>query len=513
VVEQIEPKVFCIGFHKTGTTSLTKALSQLGYRVVGWPSYSAPMTHDTLHATARKLMECFDAFQDNPWPLLFKLADELYPGSKFILTTRDPDNWINSAIKHFGADETPMRELIYGLGLGSPKGNEEHYKSVMQAHNKNVLDYFIDRPQDLLVMDISDGDGWQKVCTFLSKPIPDTPFPHENRASSRAQTEAPGNWAKHAFVVGRNKQDLFHTARMTDFSLSPAVSLKSLNLKRLVPYASDFSNGDILYAATCRSQLDDPFLYVSQFQNADYVARIRARDVLRVATESPAGQPTFVFSIGRCGSTLTSNISKALGLPTFSEPDALVGPGVFKPDQPDRLVMDVLKASVMSMQHFAGRGDITIKMRAYSNIAVGWFTETFPEARFVFLYRRFEPWVKSYVKAFDLDVETLFFNLSTGVQAHRFLSQNGHLSALVSYEELTEDPISSAEKIFGHSLNEVQISAVRDELAHDSQQGIVKQNDFSREDIERRIEALRDHIGKSPMGPIIQESDILRGMQ
>jgi UDP-N-acetylmuramate-alanine ligase len=34
-IEEMETKVFCIGFHKTGTTSLAVALKTLGYRVTG----------------------------------------------------------------------------------------------------------------------------------------------------------------------------------------------------------------------------------------------------------------------------------------------------------------------------------------------------------------------------------------------------------------------------------------------------------------------------------------------
>jgi hypothetical protein len=27
-----------------------------------------------------------------------------------------------------------------------------------------------------------DGDGWEKLCKFLNKPIPDMEFPHENKS-------------------------------------------------------------------------------------------------------------------------------------------------------------------------------------------------------------------------------------------------------------------------------------------------------------------------------------------
>jgi len=33
------------------------------------------------------------------------------------------------------------------------------------------------RPDDLLVMDIPAGDGWEQLCAFLALPEPDAPFP------------------------------------------------------------------------------------------------------------------------------------------------------------------------------------------------------------------------------------------------------------------------------------------------------------------------------------------------
>jgi hypothetical protein len=34
----------------------------------------------------------------------------------------------------------------------------------------------------LFVNSIYEGDGWEKLCPFLGKPIPDAPFPVENTA-------------------------------------------------------------------------------------------------------------------------------------------------------------------------------------------------------------------------------------------------------------------------------------------------------------------------------------------
>ena len=48
---------------------------------------------------------------------------------------------------------------------------------VVKRHNKMVKYYFKDRPGDLLVMDITNGDGWELLCKFLKKPIPNKKVP------------------------------------------------------------------------------------------------------------------------------------------------------------------------------------------------------------------------------------------------------------------------------------------------------------------------------------------------
>ena len=49
-----------------------------------------------------------------------------------------------------------------------------------KLHYSERKKYFKDRPNDLLVMNICNGEGWEKLCPFLNKPVPDAPFPKEN---------------------------------------------------------------------------------------------------------------------------------------------------------------------------------------------------------------------------------------------------------------------------------------------------------------------------------------------
>lgn len=175
-------KVFCIGFHKTGTTSMGVALQLLGYRVTGSLGTRDARIAEKVHTLVDATVPHFDAFQDNPWPVLYQYLDRQYPGSRFILTVRSAESWIRSQVRDFSRNETPMRQWIYGAGC--PAGNEEIYLARYRRHNDEVLAYFADRPEDLLLMDLPAGDGWDKLCAFLGKPVPAVPFPRANRASA-----------------------------------------------------------------------------------------------------------------------------------------------------------------------------------------------------------------------------------------------------------------------------------------------------------------------------------------
>lgn len=181
------PKIFCIGFQKTGTSSMRDALTQLGYRVAGVFGRNAKLSdlRENFVEMGIAIAGEHDAVEDMPWPLMFRELDAAFPGSRFILTLRDTDQWYASIAGHFGANPYHIQKLTYGDDAPAPVGHEARYREVYEAHNAAVLDYFRDRPGDLLVMDLSKGDGWAELGAFLREPVPDGPFVRTNTAGQR----------------------------------------------------------------------------------------------------------------------------------------------------------------------------------------------------------------------------------------------------------------------------------------------------------------------------------------
>lgn len=183
---RLRPKVFCVGFQKTGTTSLGMALKALGYDVCspyGRMIVTDPQIADKAKEWAISKLPYYDAFEDNPWPLLYQELDYLCPGSKFILTTRNPRSWIRSMRKYFGDYQAPAEEWIYGENctpLRNPRRCIKRYKQ----HNREVREYFADRPQDFLEIDLSEGENWEKLCGFLGRRVPNIEFPRSLKSGS-----------------------------------------------------------------------------------------------------------------------------------------------------------------------------------------------------------------------------------------------------------------------------------------------------------------------------------------
>lgn len=176
-------KVFCLGFQKTGTSSLGRALEHLGHRVVGYHPFRdlakrQDLNFEALWQRARCLAKAHDAVQDMPWPIFYRELDDSFPGSKFILVRRESADWIKSVMADFGEDSTTIRRLIYGVGC--PIGNEDAYIARYERHSREVEAYFASRPGDFLSLRLEEV-SWETLCPFLGVDVPAAPFPHVNK--------------------------------------------------------------------------------------------------------------------------------------------------------------------------------------------------------------------------------------------------------------------------------------------------------------------------------------------
>jgi hypothetical protein len=187
-------KIFGIGYAKTATSSLGKALEILGYRSIHDPYELLPgFIPDELadFPVDSGVLENHDAFAGIVG-LIYKELDRACPGSRFILTVRDEDRWLRSIRGHLHPKskttrldtEIPLRPFVRARMFNGHLWFEDEfaddYLQAFRDHNRGVMEYFRGR-DNLLVMDVERGVNWDILCGFLGVDIPPKPFPWKNR--------------------------------------------------------------------------------------------------------------------------------------------------------------------------------------------------------------------------------------------------------------------------------------------------------------------------------------------
>lgn len=212
-------KIFCIGYNKTGTTTLETALRLYGFNLPNQQEQESRLTRQCFSTNYFELSDFvrkFDAFQDLPFSqgLTYVVADALFPNSKFILTERDSESWFNSLISFHkkvfnlpNLDQLTERDVAEKMNYLYPgyvhenqtriltrfSGetkivdwenlyNKEYYIDLYERRNNEIKKYFMNSPEKLLIMDITQEKTTQKLCNFLD--IPDgfvIDMPHSNK--------------------------------------------------------------------------------------------------------------------------------------------------------------------------------------------------------------------------------------------------------------------------------------------------------------------------------------------
>jgi len=197
-------KIVGSGLGRSGTMSMKLALEQLGF---------GPCHHMVeVFAHPETMPLWVDAAEGRPnWDLIFgdyvSMVD--YPGAQFwrgiaghypdakvLHTVRDADQWFDStqatifAPGSFTDNPPPHLAKFFGF-IRTEFGDNIHDRSFM-------TDYFrrhsaeVERtiPKERLLV-YEAGEGWDRLCSFLGVPVPETPFPHTNTSKEfRARVAA-----------------------------------------------------------------------------------------------------------------------------------------------------------------------------------------------------------------------------------------------------------------------------------------------------------------------------------
>lgn len=193
--------VISSGFGRTGTKSLQDALVKLGYgpchhmheiienpdQVAHWQKLAAGEDVDW-----KEVFKGYNSQVDWPGAHVWRELAETFPDAKVVHTMRPEEKWWASFDKTIGKLMARFRDLPLpphirdmleawnGFAGKETFGGKLGDKDVgIAAYRKRAEDVRAALPADrLLVFDVADG--WEPLCAFLGKKVPDEPFPHHN---------------------------------------------------------------------------------------------------------------------------------------------------------------------------------------------------------------------------------------------------------------------------------------------------------------------------------------------
>lgn len=164
--------------------------------------YKREGDRERLLKTLKEVIGGFVGCSDCPMIHFLPELMELYPEAKVVLVTRDPARWWDSFSVFADADiKTPLSKWAFELFLApvpgarwfssTAAGFDEDFKRThgvakqdqgfLEKHNAWVREQV--PKEKLLEMDLNAG--WEPLCTFLNKPIPNKPFPRANDREAR----------------------------------------------------------------------------------------------------------------------------------------------------------------------------------------------------------------------------------------------------------------------------------------------------------------------------------------
>jgi hypothetical protein len=160
-------KIFIIGLPRTGTTSISVALLDYGFKVA----------HT---AYTKRAFELADVISDAPCFCDYQELDALFPNSKFIYLDRALTNWVPSVqmlLNKMLPELTPKTGYLnavlkrcinasFKLSVTVEPLREQHLTACYLDHQHNVFKYFAGRT-DFLTIDVSQSGSLGKLLQFL----------------------------------------------------------------------------------------------------------------------------------------------------------------------------------------------------------------------------------------------------------------------------------------------------------------------------------------------------------
>jgi hypothetical protein len=175
----LEQKIILVGYPGTGINTTVKALEILGKKVWTKPiDLQSNLFGKSLKKLESKFSD-YSVFAGFPFSNQYQSFKKLYGDNcKVILNVRDPEQWYSELSAANKSKNEQVLNFIFS-GLKSMKKSQKK-KKVLQDymdHNIEVIDYFAEHDEDILILEYGKHNKWKRICDFLDLDVPEKKFP------------------------------------------------------------------------------------------------------------------------------------------------------------------------------------------------------------------------------------------------------------------------------------------------------------------------------------------------
>ncbi|KAI1846611.1 hypothetical protein JX265_009085 [Neoarthrinium moseri] len=213
-----EKKLIVTANSRTGTFSLYQALKIMGYKpyhmyeVVQGGVTHMKILEEGLNAKYHGIGKPYGKAEFEKWfadydviievtPLFLEEIFECYPDAKYMHVERDVDSWYRSVDNTGGqvfeaCGKFPLTQMrliddfvdkfcslhlaLAKYWTGGRPWREGKVSCVQRYLETNRLVRDLIPTKNLAIFKLEDGFGWEQICPFLGKPMPDVPYPRGN---------------------------------------------------------------------------------------------------------------------------------------------------------------------------------------------------------------------------------------------------------------------------------------------------------------------------------------------
>jgi len=218
-------KIFCLGLHKTGTTSLHDIARNLGYHSIhstNWHLNPAIISRHNFFCDGGSHYNNLNEFN-------YKKLIQLYPNSKFIINIRNIDDWIISKLKHAGwnartkpdqskEERHRVKYHHHCFTLKTLKNINLFIQHYLDWYIK-IICFFMDKKEKAIVVDITNSYNIDKLAQLLKQPS--ISISHKNKTSSHRELSDKVKAYIHHQIHVVNKDKLIYLNKIVSLFDSP----------------------------------------------------------------------------------------------------------------------------------------------------------------------------------------------------------------------------------------------------------------------------------------------------